>query len=192
MNYVMGNLYLFLRDEAKAFRCFIAMSARFEFPKLLDGNLSGLKLFFYQMDRIVGILLPELAANFRREMVNSAYYSSSWFLTLFSNIIEPGPVLMQIWDYFMFEGWKYIFKCGVLILQKLYPHLINKDFTETMTIIKAINTPNCPVDVFDSEFAAQATSIKIKKALLDMLEKEYYALRSKAENGNHPENRISL
>jgi len=83
---------------------------------MLDNNLSGLKLYFYQLDRIISLYLPDLHHSFRREMVNAAYFSSSWFMTLFSNILEQEEGLLEIWDYFLYEGWKFIFKCSVHIL----------------------------------------------------------------------------
>ena len=102
MNYIAGNLYIQLQDEAVAFRCLVALIEKLNMSSLLVKNLPKLKLFFYQLDRLVGILLPELHQTFKEEMINSSHYSSPWFLTLFASAYQGvgrrTEVLVQIWD----------------------------------------------------------------------------------------------
>ena len=47
-----------------------------------------LKLFFYQLDRLVSIFEPDLHTHFKDEMINSSYFASAWFITLFTNSIK--------------------------------------------------------------------------------------------------------
>ena len=102
MNYIAGNLYIQLQDEAVTFRCLVAVIEKLNMSSLLVKNLPKLKLFFYQLDRLVGILLPELHQTFKEEMINSSHYSSPWFLTLFASAYQGvgrrTEVLIRIWD----------------------------------------------------------------------------------------------
>ena len=47
-----------------------------------------LKLFFYQLDRLVSIFEPDLHSHFKDEMINSSYFASAWFITIFTNSIK--------------------------------------------------------------------------------------------------------
>ena len=46
-----------------------------------------LKLMFYQLDRLIAINLPDLHNHFKEETINSSYYSSPFFITIFTSIV---------------------------------------------------------------------------------------------------------
>ena len=89
-----------------------------------------LKLFFYQLDRLVSIFEPELHSHFKDEMINSSYFASAWFITIFTNTIKNtvesvnneeeakvSEYLLQLWDYFLISGWKSVLKMGLFVLR---------------------------------------------------------------------------
>ena len=89
-----------------------------------------LKLFFYQLDRLVSIFEPELHSHFKDEMINSSYFASAWFITIFTNTIKNtvesmnneqeakvSEYLLQLWDYFLISGWKSVLKMGLFVLK---------------------------------------------------------------------------
>lgn len=89
-----------------------------------------LKLFFYQLDRLVSIFEPDLHSHFKDEMINSSYFASAWFITIFTNSIkntvtssaateeaEVSEHLLQLWDYFLVSGWKAVLKMGLFVLK---------------------------------------------------------------------------
>ena len=72
------------------------------------------------------MMLPELHAHFKDENINSSYYSSAWFITLFTNTLQYHPdtnklpgVLLAIWDEFILHGWKVIFKFSIYMLSEM-------------------------------------------------------------------------
>ena len=115
MNYIAGTLFIYLQDEAQTFAVLAGLIEKYNMESLLNEDLYRLKLYFYMMDRLIGVFLPMLHKHFRDEMINSAHFSSSWFITLFSSIYEP-PLLLKFWDMFLAQGWKAIFRIGIVIL----------------------------------------------------------------------------
>ena len=104
-----------------------------------------LKLFFYQLDRLVSIFEPDLHSHFKDEMINSSYFASAWFITIFTNTIkntvsnhevtnDDGSAsesealvsehLLQLWDYFLISGWKAILKMGLYVLKNSSDELL--------------------------------------------------------------------
>jgi hypothetical protein len=141
MNYIAGTLYIQLQDEDNAFKCMIGLVERFHLKQLFMKNLPRLKLLFYQLDRLIGILLPDLHEIFKEEMINSSHFSSSWFITLYSSTLQNKvDILLKIWDMFLIDGWKVIFKTAIAILERVAPELMNKKFEDIMAIVTMITS----------------------------------------------------
>ena len=66
-----------------------------------------LKLNFYQLDRLIAIILPDLHTHFKDESINSSYFSAPYFITLFTSILQMQThmnnceALLRLWDYFI-------------------------------------------------------------------------------------------
>ena len=46
-----------------------------------------LKSKFYILDKLIQIYIPDLSKHFEDININSLYYSSSWFITLFTIVL---------------------------------------------------------------------------------------------------------
>ena len=88
MNFIAGFLFLFLRDEALAFAVMRQVINIYELSTLFNTELPMLKQNFYRLDRLIAILLPDLALHFNELSVNSSYFSSSNFITLFTQTMQ--------------------------------------------------------------------------------------------------------
>jgi Rab-GTPase-TBC domain len=66
MNFIAGFLFLvFEQSEALAFAVMKAVIAKFRMHELFNTELPMLKLNFYQLDRLIAILLPDLHRHFK-------------------------------------------------------------------------------------------------------------------------------
>ena len=85
MNFVAGFLYLVFRDEQLSFKALMRVAEIFDMSLLYKKELPMLKLFFYQLDRLIAIQLPHLHQHFKDEQINSGIFASAWFITQFTN-----------------------------------------------------------------------------------------------------------
>lgn len=98
-----------------------------------------LKLNFYQFDRLIAILLPDLHMHFKDEQINSSYYSSPYFITLFTSVLQMqttfdnAALLLRIWDNFILFGWKGIFKASICLLKEYEDVLLGMPFEIMLT-----------------------------------------------------------
>ena len=82
-----------------------------------------MNVLFYQFDRFINLFLPELYIYFKVSSVNSGYFISPWFITLFTNAFididekNNAKTIMMIWDLFIFSGWKALMKIGIILLK---------------------------------------------------------------------------
>ena len=60
MNFVAGFLFLVFRDEEISFKALLRIAQIFDMAHLYKKELPKLKLFFYQLDRLVAIQMPVL------------------------------------------------------------------------------------------------------------------------------------
>ena len=81
MNFVAGFLFLVFRDEQLCFKSLMRVAEIFDMSSLYKKEMPMLKLFFYQMDRLIAIQLPQLHQHFKDEGINSQMFASAWFIT---------------------------------------------------------------------------------------------------------------
>ncbi|KAE8676881.1 Ypt/Rab-GAP domain of gyp1p superfamily protein isoform 4 [Hibiscus syriacus] len=83
--------------------------------------------YLFQFENLAREHLPKLGDHFSREMINPSMYASQWFITVFSYSF-PFPLALQIWDVFLFEGIKTVFKVGLALLKYCHDDLIHLSF----------------------------------------------------------------
>lgn len=90
-----------------------ALIAKFDMAVLFNTETPLLKLDFYILDRLISIFLPDLHHHFKvsapinqqEENVNSSFFSTSFFITLFTQVLQSQSnadnmwKLQRIWDY---------------------------------------------------------------------------------------------
>lgn len=189
MNYLAGTLLIQLQDEGLAFRCFVGLIERYNMHSLLVSNLPRLKLFFYQLDRLVGILLPSVHEVFKEEMVSSSHFAAPWFLTLFASLYQGSTsrvgVLFRLWDFFLLvrikqEGWKFVFKTAIAILTVLEAEIVARKFEDIMGLLTGLGGHEASRALFDPSFVLKAQSVRVTGSLLQDLESEYEHLKLRA------------
>ena len=65
MNFIAGFLFLIFQNEALAFGVLKAIIENFKMSYLFNTELPMLKLNFYQLDRLISILLSDLHTHFK-------------------------------------------------------------------------------------------------------------------------------
>jgi len=71
----------------------------------------------------------------RKIQMTPDYFTSKWFMTLFSCFL-PYNLIAPIFDMFLLEGWRAIFRIGVALLRILEPELIRMDMVEMCTYFR--------------------------------------------------------
>ena len=83
MNFMAGFFYFYYTDEEKAFKAMLGLINKFDLTELFNTTLPRLKLYFYILDRLICMHLPDLHEHFKNEYITSSLFSSAWFITCF-------------------------------------------------------------------------------------------------------------
>jgi len=65
MNFIAGFLYLLFEKESMAFAVMKEVITKFRMSELFHTELPMLKLHFYELDRLISIILPDLHNHFK-------------------------------------------------------------------------------------------------------------------------------
>ncbi|KAJ1414012.1 Rab-GTPase-TBC domain, partial [Sesbania bispinosa] len=129
--------------------------------------------YLFQFERLVREHLPKLGEHFSLEMINPSMYASQWFITVFSYSF-PFHLALRIWDVFLYEGVKIVYKVGLALLKYCHDDLIKLPFEKLIHALK-----NFPEDAMNPDtLLPLAYSIKISKRL-EELKQEYEKMNGK-------------
>lgn len=88
MNYIAAFLFEYTLDEEESFFYFLGMVQNTEYGEIFLNELVKLKQFFYILDRLLFIYMPELYFSFKNSGVLTSFFCSPWFITLFTNCYQ--------------------------------------------------------------------------------------------------------
>jgi len=107
MNFIAGFFYLIYHNESLAFSMLCTFIANLDLSYMFKQNVPMLRMFFYQMNRLLAIFLPRLHRHLFEEGINSTYFCSPWFLTGFTFVLQSAktqgiPILLyDIFDHLL-------------------------------------------------------------------------------------------
>ena len=172
MNFLALFFYQLLDyDEEETFYFLFAIEDETQYRDIYIEDLKMFNLFYGVLDQIINLYKPELYYKFVDSYITTNIYSTSWFVTLFTNINcifdkqnAPKYVLMVLENYFL-DGFSAIFTSGFTVIRY---HI--KEIMELGTdkLIAFMISDMCNQDIFKNE-----NFDKIKK---------YYEINSKNIN----------
>ncbi|XP_010549945.1 PREDICTED: EVI5-like protein isoform X2 [Tarenaya hassleriana] len=169
MGFLAGLLLLYMSEE-DAFWLLVALlkgAVHAPMEGLYQAGLPLVQQYLFQFEHLVKELMPKLGEHFTQEMINPSMYASQWFITVFSYSF-PFPLALRIWDVFLYEGVKIVFKVGLALLKYCHDDLVKLPFEK---LIQALR--NSPEDAMDPDtLLPLAYSFKVSKRL-EELKHEY-------------------
>lgn len=165
MGFIAGLLLLYMSEE-DAFWLLVALLKGAVHAPMEGLYLSGLPLvqqYLFQFDNLVKEHLPKLGDHFAQETINPSMYASQWFITVFSYSF-PFHLALRIWDVFLYEGVKVVFRVGLALLKSCHDELVKLPFEKLIHALR-----NFPDEVMDPDtLLPLAYSMKISKRLEEL------------------------
>ena len=181
MNFIAGALINFIDNEEKCFWIFLAFIDNFDMNFLYLKNMPDYSIRVHQLNFFIKDNFPDLALHFKKNQINPDVFFSKWILTIFSNYL-PFDVLYKVWDVFILDKWKAIFKFSLMILNSMKDKLIKMDLITFSQFIKD-NKNNSSLINF-KEFSEHYKDYKITNRQLNELREDFFIeqLRTKLED----------
>ncbi|KMZ64904.1 hypothetical protein ZOSMA_345G00210 [Zostera marina] len=169
MGFVAGLLLLYMSEE-DAFWLVVALlkgAVHAPMEGLYQVGLPLVQQYLFQFEHLVKEYMPQLGEHFSEEMINPSMYGSQWFITVFSYSF-PFPLVLRIWDIFLYEGIKIVFQVGLALMRCCHDDLVKLPFEKLVPALR-----NFPKDTLNPNMLLPlAFSFKVSKHL-DELQHEY-------------------
>ena len=170
MGFLVGTL-LTQMEEEESFWAFHAMmnGERYRLRDMYRPGFPMLQMFFFQLKKLLADQLPKVFQHFEVLGVDPSFFASQWFLTLFVYHFQF-RALLRIWDIFLCEGWKEIFRVAICLMRWEEKELLSLPFDKILPALKVLHEDKNP-----DEIVERALKVKFKTEQLLAWRAEYEA-----------------
>ncbi|KAK3088782.1 hypothetical protein FSP39_023684 [Pinctada imbricata] len=132
MNFIVGMALLFM-DAHDAFWTLVAVTEHYFPSHYFDQNLIGAQADQQVLKDTLADKLPNLSRHLEGIDIEISTVTLNWFLAIFFDAV-PFQTLLRIWDCFLLEGPKVLFRFALAILKIHERELLKK--TDTISIMR--------------------------------------------------------
>jgi TBC1 domain family member 10 len=121
----------------------------------------------YVGEKLMHHYLPRLARHLDKENVHVTMYATQWLLTQYTSSFSF-DLVFRVWDCFLGEGWKIIYRVMLALLQKHQSQLIKMSFEEILAFFREL-----PSKVHGYQIMDIALKIPLRRGVIARYEKEW-------------------
>ena len=177
MGYLVA-LFLIYMDEKSSFYLLHSLIKNYELEGIYLPGFPDLKKKFYVLLNLQKKFIPKVYEVLKRDGIFPSLYASEWFICLFSKDLKPNT-LVRIFDTFIYEGYKVIYRFALAFLKMKEKELVNgkPGIIYTMDVMKKI-FENIDIEtLFKIAFSFHLSKKHIKK-----FEQEYEKNKNNSSN----------
>lgn len=171
MGFICGVLLMYVGED-DAFLMLISLLENYRMAGLFMPNLPLLNKYFFQLQRLLEMNLPRLHEHLTEQGVEPTMYASQWFMTVCIYNL-PFSTVVRVWDIFLAEGVKIIFRIALALLKLNQEALLNQSFEQILQTLK-----QAPSAVESDMLIKTALNIKLKNKTLKDIESEWLSQMS--------------
>ncbi|EFA81300.1 ankyrin repeat-containing protein [Heterostelium album PN500] len=137
MGFITCLLIIYMAEE-DAFWVLVQLAEKYGMAEMWKPDFPYLQTSFGLLNTMLEQQFPQLFAHIQKQNVFTPLFSSQWFICLLIYNL-PFPVIVRIWDLFLYDGLVVIF-ASALALFKIYEDQIMKfEFEEILNLLKFAN-----------------------------------------------------
>lgn len=133
-------------------------------------GMPGAQKALYVGEKLIKKFFPKLTQHFARENCHISMYATQWFMCIFTNSF-PFDLVTGVWDCFLAEGWKIVYRIILTFLRYSAPRLFKLGFEGIMFYFKRL-----PERIDGHTLIQQAFSFPLKQRHVDHYERKFYKL----------------
>uniref|UniRef100_A0A0N4ZSN6 PH domain-containing protein n=1 Tax=Parastrongyloides trichosuri TaxID=131310 RepID=A0A0N4ZSN6_PARTI len=134
LNFISSVALLFLSAE-DSFWFLVAITEKYFPPSYYDENLTSAQAHMEVLKELIEVKLPKLAQHLEMFDIDLTTVTLNWFLTLFYDAV-PFQTMLRIWDCFLVEGPKVLFRFALALLALHEDELLKR--TDTIGVMKVL------------------------------------------------------
>ena len=170
MNCMASFLYQLLGyNEEETFYFLCGLETNTKYHEIFEDDFETLKTFCLIFEKILNINRPEIYYKFMDNNLVTNSYSSSWFITLFTDYVfifdknDPPKFVFFVIEKFILEGWSAIFNCGFTLIEYCYNKIMALEKENLMTYVMNILNKE---EILKNENYEKAKALYLKNSIL--------------------------
>lgn len=162
MSFIAALLLIYM-DEENAFYCLHSIMKKYELEGFYLEGFPMLRKKFYVLLNLMKRFVPKVYQLLYENRVSPTLYASEWFITLFTRLLDFN-VLVRIFDVFLLEGFKVIFRFTIAVMKIKQDEIIktNGDLSSVMNVMKNLFTNIDTKELFEVGFSLYLSKDHIK------------------------------
>ncbi|GMH52505.1 hypothetical protein TrRE_jg4969 [Triparma retinervis] len=137
---------------------------------MYEHGMPGAQKALYIGEKLIKKFFPKLTQHFARENCHISMYATQWFMCIFTNSF-PFDLVTGVWDCFIAEGWKIVYRIILTFLRYSAPKLFKLGFEGIMFYFKRL-----PERIDGHTLIQQAFSFPLKQRHVDHYERKFHKL----------------
>jgi len=168
MNFIAG-MFLTLMSEEEAFWLLVAVmhNEPCNMRGMFGEGMRETHKVLYVGEKLLHHYLPRLARHFDKEHIHVTMFATQWLLTLYTSSFKF-DLVFRVWDAFLGEGWKIIYRVMLALLQKYQNQLMKMSFEEILTFFRDL-----PDRVEGNQIMEMALKIPLRKKVIAKYENDW-------------------
>mmetsp|Transcript_3141 Transcript_3141/g.6781 ORF Transcript_3141/g.6781 Transcript_3141/m.6781 type:complete len:723 (+) Transcript_3141:466-2634(+) len=168
MNFIAG-MFLTLMTEEEAFWLLVSIMSDkpYNMRGLFGEGMLQTHKVLYVAEKLIHHHLSRLARHFEKEHVHVTMYATQWLLTQYTSSFKF-DLVFRVWDVFLGEGWKIIYRIMLALLQKYQTQLLKMSFEEILTFFRDL-----PERVEGSQIIDIALKIPLRRKVIAKYEEDW-------------------
>ena len=88
-------------------------------------------------EKLIQQFLPKLSAHFEKEHLHITMFCTQWLLTIYTSSF-PFELVTHVWDCFLYEGWKIVYRVMLALLQRFQADLLQLGFEDILAYLREL------------------------------------------------------
>jgi hypothetical protein len=132
MNFIAAMFLTFLSEEEAFWLLVTVMNEEpYKLRKMFGEDMAGTHEVLYIAEKLLAQFLPKLAMQMEEEMIHVSMFVTPWLLTVYTSTF-PFDLVVRVWDSFLIEGWKLVYRVMLSLLEHASKDLAELKFEQIL------------------------------------------------------------
>jgi hypothetical protein len=107
----------------------------YKLREMFGEDMAGTHEVLYIAEKLIEQFLPKFANTLQDEMINMSMIVTPWLMTVYASTF-PFELVVRVWDSFLVEGWKVVYRVMLSLLGHASKDLTDKTFEDILNYFR--------------------------------------------------------
>lgn len=157
-SFIAAMFLTFLSEEEAFWLLVVVMNEEpYKLRELFGEDMAGTHEVLYIAEKLMHQFLPKLSQHMEAESIHISMFVTQWLLTVYTSTF-PFELVSRVWDSFLVEGWKVVYRVMLALLEEASKDLMGLHFEQILNFFR-----DFPQTVDGQTVMARSLKISLKR-----------------------------